>query len=151
MPNMPDAFRKAVIAECNRKKIEWTPATSTNALLKRLQTKEDKKHKKQGTLGRVPNVKIKVMKNVLEKKGHGVTGSQDMLEERMKKKVLSSPIAKKKKNVTKNVYYINKNYASADEAQDLMGLSVGDVVKFKNKVKKELADCSTGGYRWKSL
>jgi hypothetical protein len=143
-------FRKAVITECNRKKVDWTDTTATSVLLKRLQAKEDKKHKKEGTRGPIPNIKIKVMKNVLEKKGHGITGSLETLEERMKK--ISSSIKKKKSASKKNnVFYINKNVASADDAQELMGLSVGDVVKFKNGTMKKLAECSTGGYRWNKI
>jgi hypothetical protein len=143
MSSVSAVWRRAVIVECNRKKINYTDTTSTKILEKRLQAKEASKHKKNGILGRVPNIKKKLITKVLEKEGHGVTGTTDMLEERMKKHM-------KKKTTTKAAFYINKNFAPADEAQNLMGLEIGDVVEFKNGTKKKLIGQTTGGYRWKS-
>ncbi len=149
------AFRKAVEHEADKRNLSYTSETTTKNILAQCQKHEKEKHKKKGTVGRPKDVDKKVMQALLKKKGFGVTGSKDILNERLEKKGLkkkgpSSPIAKK--NVRpKNMYYINKNVASADDVVDLMGVTVGDVVIFKNKVRKQVVECSTGGHRWKNL
>ena len=151
MKYLPKEFRKAVIKECDRKKVKRTDTTATNVLIDRLQNKMIEKHKKNGTRGPVPSVKINVIKRFLKKKGHGITGTLDTLEKRMKTKIEPNiKQSKQNKQNKQNVFYINKNTASANEAQQLMGLAVGDIVKFKNGSMKTLTECSSGGHRWKN-
>ena len=146
MPRISDPWKAALMTECVSKKL--SDQGSIETLQTRLQKRVNRIHKRKNNVGRPPSaVKMLVLK-LLKRKKLGETGSVEMLIDRFKK---SSNKKYKKATAVTNILNINKVYVSADELHELLNLRAGDKVRFSNGAKKMLVECSTGGYRWKTI
>lgn len=147
MPRPSDPWKAALMAECVLKKL--SDQGSINTLQTRLQNRVNRIHKRKNNVGRPPSAsKMLVLKLLKRKKLSAKTGSVEMLIDRFKK---SSNKKYKKAAPVTDILNINKVYVSADELHELLNLRTGDKVRFSNGAKKMLVECSTGGYRWKTI
>lgn len=138
------------------------PADATRAQrLKQLKAHIAEQHKTDGVRGRLPNVKIEVLKSLLQKHDKPVYGTYEDLLKRVKKlapkkmpKKTDAPMSPVK-TIAKTTKRLSELHFDEDFSASLaprLGVKVGDKCTFKNGVSKILVTKKGDDqkFRWKT-